>query len=56
MCSVCVGGGGAGGGGGQSRRYNHPKIYNDPATVYRVSVLAGGGEAVVTNAFHSYNT
>ena len=48
MCSVC-----GGEGGGQSRRYNHPKFYNDPATVSRVSVLAGGDEAVVTNAFHS---
>ena len=54
MCSVCVCV--CVWGGGQSRRYNHPKIYNDPATVSRVSVLAGGDEAVVTNAFHSYNT
>ena len=51
MCSVCVWGGGRG-----SRRYNHLNIYNDPATVSRVSVLAGGDEAVVINAFHSYNT
>ena len=51
VCVVCVCGG-----GGQSRRYSHPKIYNDPATVSRVSVLAGGDEAVVTNAFHSNNT
>ena len=53
VCVVCVC---VGGGGGQSRRYSHPKIYNDPATVSRVSVLAGGDEAVVTNAFHSNNT
>ena len=51
LVCVCVGG------GGQSRRYNHPNSYNDPAIRYvqslvSVSSLAGG--AVATNAFHSY--
>ena len=53
LVCVCVGG------GGESRRYNHPNIYNDPVIRYvqslvSVSSLAGGGGAVVTNAFHSY--
>ena len=62
LVCVCVRWGGGGGGGGGGGNQDVITIKTSTITRYplqylvSVSVLADGGGAVVTNAFHSYNT